>query len=111
MSGQVSEDCLPIFGATDPDNQGNEFKGVARRAHFSGVGYSNRRENLTQSGVQNTRALLALDCISVSKEPDFVPLFSAVHSPGLILVVAGWQPGASCPCPGSESTIVPVFYV
>ena len=61
VSSQVSEDCLPIFGTTDPDNRGNEFRGSARRAHFSGVGYSNRKENPTHSGVQNTGALLAPD--------------------------------------------------
>lgn len=36
-SCEASEDCLPRFGASDPNHRGNEFKGGARRADFRGV--------------------------------------------------------------------------
>lgn len=104
----ASEDCLPRFGATDPDHRGNEFKGCARRADFSGISLNMLLTAETGKKIQlkvasekqglcwpQTLSVLArklIFCLS-----SLLPMVQAL-SP----VVTGWQPGASSSRPISK---------
>ena len=104
----ASEDCLPRFGAADPDHRGNEFKDGARRADFSGISLkmlltaetgkkiqlkvASKKQGLCWPQTLSVLARKLIFCLS-----SLLPVVQAL-SPA----VTGWQPGASTSRPISK---------
>lgn len=84
-SCSASEDCLPRFGAADPNHWGNEFKGGARRAYLSGVSVKmpETGEKIWLKVASKTQGLcFSSNSITISKEASLPNLLPALHGPG-----------------------------